>query len=312
MEIYKNLPPTDVCAGGGSDLAQINQLTKRDLTEAEVYTFSIRLCDNEIDRDGERFTEETLRDLAPMFVGKSGVFDHCWSAKEQTARIYAAEVCYEAGHLTAAGDRYCYLKGKAYMLRTEKNRELIEEIEAGIKKEVSVGCSVREAVCSICGEKAGACSHVCGDSYEGKLCFTELRGAQDAYEWSFVAVPAQRSAGVMKHFGGASSRAGLKNFLRKQGGEGYLAQLSALEAEAAMGRSYLKALRRDVLRCACTVEEELDGAIFASALEKLNESELLELQRVYKNKAEQHFAAPVQLPRGKQNCEGTDGSAFLI
>ena len=35
-----------------------------------------------------------------------------------------------------------YLKAKAYLLRTEKNAALIQEIEAGIKKEVSVGCSV--------------------------------------------------------------------------------------------------------------------------------------------------------------------------
>lgn len=312
MEIHKNLPPVRVCAEGGADLMQINRLSKRELRAEEVYTFSVHLCDNEIDRDGERFSEETLRALAPLFVGKSGVFDHCWSAREQTARIYAAEVCCESGRLTAAGDGYCYLKGKAYMLRTEKNRELIEEIEAGIKKEVSVGCSVREAVCSICGAKAGACSHVCGEYYDGKLCFTELRGAQDAYEWSFVAVPAQRDAGVMKQFGGAGGCAGLKNFLRARGKGEYLSRLSALEEEAALGRSYMKALRREVLRCACTAEEELDGAIFASALEKLNEGELLELQRVYKTRAEGRYAAPAQLPAGKAKTDGADGSAFLI
>ena len=30
------------------------------------------------------------------------------------------------------------------------------------------------------------------------MCYTILRDAQDAYEWSFVAVPAQRQAGVIK------------------------------------------------------------------------------------------------------------------
>lgn len=312
MEIHKNLPPVCVCGEDGTDLAQINRLSRRELRAEEVYTFSIRLCDNEIDRDGERFSEETLRDLAPMFVGRSGVFDHCWSAKGQTARIYDAEVCCESGRLTAAGDVYCYLKGKAYMLRTEKNRDLIEEIEAGIKKEVSVGCSVREAVCSICGAPAGTCSHERGAYYDGKLCFTELCGAQDAYEWSFVAVPAQRNAGVMKHFGGAGSCAELKQFLRREGLSTYLAQLAALEEEAALGRSYMKGLRRDVLRSVCTAEEELDSTIFAAALEKLSEGELLELRRIYHLKAEQRYAAPPQLPYGLREKDATDGSAFLI
>ena len=37
------------------ELAIINQFTKRALKEDEVYTFAVRLCDNEVDRDGERF-----------------------------------------------------------------------------------------------------------------------------------------------------------------------------------------------------------------------------------------------------------------
>ena len=53
----------------------------------EVYTFSVRLCDNEIDRDGERFDEQTLRELAALFIGKSGIFDHCWSAWADGAHL---------------------------------------------------------------------------------------------------------------------------------------------------------------------------------------------------------------------------------
>ena len=37
-------------------------------------------------------------------------------------------------------------------------------------------------------------------SYGGKLCYFTLKAPTDAYEWSFVAVPAQRKAGVMKSF----------------------------------------------------------------------------------------------------------------
>ena len=141
-------------------LEDINRLSRTPLTEAEVYAFSVRLCDNEVDRDGERFAPRTLEQLAPLFVGKSGIFDHNWSAQGQAARLYRTEVMAEPGRLTQAGDPYCWLKGYAYMVRTPDNQSLIAEIEGGIKKEVSVACSVEKAVCSICGAPRGeSCGH---------------------------------------------------------------------------------------------------------------------------------------------------------
>ena len=48
------------------ELAIINQFTKRALKEDEVYTFAVRLCDNEVDRDGERFPRATLEELMTL------------------------------------------------------------------------------------------------------------------------------------------------------------------------------------------------------------------------------------------------------
>lgn len=62
-------------------LEQINRFARRELKAEEVYSFSVRLCDNEVDRDGERFPRRTLEELAELFVGKSGLFDHSWSAR---------------------------------------------------------------------------------------------------------------------------------------------------------------------------------------------------------------------------------------
>ena len=59
--------------------------------------FDVHLCDNEIDRDGERFPRATLEELAELFVGKSGIFDHEWTAKGQAARIYRTEIVEEEG-----------------------------------------------------------------------------------------------------------------------------------------------------------------------------------------------------------------------
>ena len=119
------------------ELAIINRFTKRALKEDEVYTFAVRLCDNEVDRDGERFPRATLEELAELFVGKSGIFDHEWTARGQAARIYRTEIVEEAG-VCSQGEGRCYLKGYAYMLRGGANDALIEEIEGGIKREVSV------------------------------------------------------------------------------------------------------------------------------------------------------------------------------
>ena len=42
-------------------LEQLNRFTRRTLTQEEVFLFDVRLCDNEIDRDGERFSLEKIR-----------------------------------------------------------------------------------------------------------------------------------------------------------------------------------------------------------------------------------------------------------
>lgn len=172
------------------DLALINQLARKELKAEEVYTFSVRLCDDQVDRDFERFSPQTLEELAGLFVGKSGIFDHQWSAWGQSARIYKTEVIREPEKITLAGDGYCWLKGYAYMVRTESGRDLIAEIEGGIKREVSVGCAVERAVCSICGGTCGLGTAATGrarNTAEGFV-LPIWKGRCDAYEFSFVAV----------------------------------------------------------------------------------------------------------------------------
>ena len=74
------------------ELRLINAYTRRALSAEEVYVFSVTLCDNDIDRDGERFTIDSLHALEELFVGKTGIFDHDPSAKNQTARIFSCAV----------------------------------------------------------------------------------------------------------------------------------------------------------------------------------------------------------------------------
>lgn len=181
-------------------LEKINVHSVKPLTAEEVYCFSVLLCDNEIDRDYERFSEQSLKTLAQMYIGRTGIFDHDPKGENQTARIYHTEVKSCPDRKTGSGETYTALMGHAYMVRTEDNKSLIAEIDGGIKKEVSVGCAVGAKICSVCGADMlkNPCAHIRGKYYGEKLCFATLENPTDAYEWSFVAVPAQRNAGVTK------------------------------------------------------------------------------------------------------------------
>jgi hypothetical protein len=182
------------------EMELINALSRRELSEEEVYVFPLILCDNETDRDCERFSVSALETLAEMFVGKTGIFDHDPKGSQQTARIYTAEVETDPSRKTQSGEAYTCIRAKAYLMRTDKTADLIAEIDGGIKKEVSVCCSVKSEICSICGadRKSSPCSHVKGEVYGGKICVGILTDPTDAYEWSFVAVPAQPNAGITK------------------------------------------------------------------------------------------------------------------
>lgn len=276
------------------ELAAINAMAKSPLTAEQVYAFSVLLCDNEVDRDFERFTEKTLDELRELYVGKTGIADHDWSSGGQKARIYRTELITDTERKTTLGTPYVYLRGWAYMLRTGGNAELIAEIEGGIKKETSVGCSVARAVCSVCGKELGAegCTHVKGRRYGGKLCYAELTGAVDAYEWSFVAVPAQRGAGVLKRLGSDD------------------AALKALQARAALGDRYMAELRAEVLRLALLCGRELHDAVAAGA-DRMDAEELLGYKKAFEARATLRFPPATQLP-GRDETVRFTGEAYKI
>lgn len=183
-------------------MARINQYTRRPLDPQEVFSFGVILCDNDIDRDFEAFSLEALHTLRELFLGKTGIFDHDPKGRNQTARIYHTEIRIDHEKTTATGQPYTYLFAYAYTVRSPKNADFILALDAGIQKEVSVGCSVAHITCSICGTdwKETPCEHTKGASYGKTPCYGILSHPTDAYEWSFVAIPAQKNAGVTKRF----------------------------------------------------------------------------------------------------------------
>lgn len=194
MEPVRIHKSTSLSAAKPDDAAleKINRFTLEPLTAEQVFTFKATLCDTRIDRDGECFTKAALASLKELFIGRTTIKDHMMSAENQIARIYDTE-------LVRSGDdteliAYCY------MVRTSGNADLIAEISGGIKKEGSVSCAVSQRVCSICGKNnlQTPCRHIAGREYDGEICCKLLDSVEDAYEFSLVAVPSQRSAGIHK------------------------------------------------------------------------------------------------------------------
>jgi hypothetical protein len=308
-----------------SDIEKINSYSLKPLSEEEVFVFSVILCDNEIDRDFERFSVESLKALKELFKGVTGIFDHSMRAENQTARIFDTELITDKERTTSAGEPYTYLKAHCYMLRNEKNKSLIAEIEAGIKREVSVSCSVKRAVCSVCKAENSSCSHRPGTQVEGRLCHRILYDAVDAYEWSFVAVPAQKGARVTKQFGkteeskrGEKSVTDILKKLGEQKGETVLdafetAQLKSyiatLERAAADGEHYKSSLMKKALSLSAVRLPKMDTAVFKTVLESLPAKDLEALVKGFADEDGLDFA-PQLIPEAK--TASPDNSGFRI
>lgn len=287
-------------APDGGQLEKINRYARTPLCAEDVYCFSVRLCDDRPDRDYERFDRAALEKLAALFLGKTGICDHEWSAERQVARIFDTRVVQEEGAAS--------LIASAYMLRCEKNTALIAEIEGGIKKEVSVGCSMGRAYCSICGAEYGSCAHKKGASYDGKVCLAVLTDPQDAYEFSFVAVPAQPGAGVLKMMRGAAT---LKELVERCGDPMLKTALRELEADAAFGRERRGALEREVVSLGLLLDFGASEETLKKAAAALDGKALLAWQQEMNKKAAALFPPDPQLPTAGKKAEPME-SAYII
>ena len=312
-----NSSPTD------EELALINKYTRREFKADEVYVFSLTLCDNDVDRDFERFTVEALFELEKLFVGKTGIVDHESRSKNQTARVFKCKVEAVDGKKTLTGDDYFRLTARAYIPVTQGNRETIMSIDSGIRKEVSVGCAVEESRCSVCGKAIGGlgCNHQKGKSYDGKLCFAELVNPTDAYEWSFVAVPAQREAGVTKSFKKLKGRneksmEGIMKSLEKRSEvvftkgecEKLFDYIRELEKFAKAGKEYRKSLEAEFTRLMAILEPEISDTAVNMALKGLDTKSLKEFISAYTKKAEGVLPLKPQLCKAKSARSKTDNN----
>ena len=298
MEIRKG---TEALAAGepsALQLEKINTLARARLNGEQVYVFSLRLCDDQVDRDGERFDTAALPGLAKLFIGKTGIVDHRWSAENQVARIFETQVVREEG--------VSFIKAWAYIRRGGSNEEIIADIEAGIKKEVSVGCAMGRCICSVCGSEYGTCGHIKGESYDGQVCCGILQEPVDAYEFSFVAVPAQRDAGVLKALGGRQKR--LKELAEEFGVQG---EYRELFKQAELGKRYRCELEDSIVRLGLALELGVRESVLRDLAKMAKAEDLLELKAALEERLEERMPVCMQLG-GKAGVQESVESGFLI
>ncbi len=297
MQIKKETKAEGRGVPTAAQLAAINAQAKAQLTGEQVYVFSLRLCDDQIDRDGERFDTAALPELARLFIGKTGILDHQWTTEHQVARIFETQVVREDG--------VSYIKAWAYIRRGGASDEIIADIEAGIKKEVSVGCSMGRAVCSVCGGEYGQCGHQKGEHYDGALCCVILKEPMDAYEFSFVAVPAQREAGVLKAAG--YGKLGLRELAVRYGAQ---KEYQVMYKQAQLGKVYEKQLQDEAVRLCLGLDLGVPEPVLRAIVEKAGAEDLMRLKMALEEKLRELLPVQTQLPTGDVKSEIESG--FLV
>ena len=119
----------------------------------------------------------------------------------------------------------------------------------------------------------------------------------DAYEFSFVAVPAQREAGVLKGLG--SRKVSLKELAEEYGAQEEYRGLFKL---AQLGRQYVRAMEDDVVRLCLALELGVEEKVIRSAAQKVAPEELVKFKNALQRQMEGRYPVQMQLPGGKEDA----------
>lgn len=189
---------------------------------------------------------------------------------------------------------------------------------------------VKKRVCSVCG--AESCVHVPGKTYNGKRCVRILSGAADAYEFSFVAVPAQRAAGVVKKFSPRFEESEKKKEVKtvydivKKLADGedsvtvakeelnmLKTELKALFDRAECGDRYRAALCERIYKLSAVAQPEFKRGLTEAITKSLGIAELEEMAAALAKAAERKMPVMPQLAAEKtEDTNAADDGAFRI
>jgi hypothetical protein len=193
-------------------LAKINKLARRKLSESEIFVFPSKLAGDMIIPD--RYVQLT-KELLDVFAanankGVSFLLDHSWKnggflgvgGRPKPAIPYGRTFESQFGPPTEEGETLS-LNGSTYMLRgvdidSINTDGLIRSIEGGTLFDTSIGFGFNVGICSICGNDifhSDDCPHYPGETYKIKdengsekevLCWIKANPPGGLYEHSGV------------------------------------------------------------------------------------------------------------------------------
>ena len=149
----------------------------------DYYVFKIILCNNDVDKDHDRFSIPTLYQIRDMAIGKNGILDTMPSKENKSiiARIFDCSVEYDKGKTTIDGEPLLYVQAYAFLDKCISHGcgAIAQKIKDGFYNEVSIGCSIYES------HKVGLFDSELAPEYE----ITVIDSITDLYEWAIVQKP---------------------------------------------------------------------------------------------------------------------------
>ncbi len=147
----------------------------------DYYVFKIILCNNDVDKDHDKFSIQALYQIRDMAIGKNGILDTMPNNKSNIARIFDCSVEYDKGKTTIDGEPLLYVQAYAFLDKriSDGCGAIAQKIKEGFYNEVSVGCSIYES------HKESFFDSEFAPEYE----ITVIDSITDLYEWSIVQKP---------------------------------------------------------------------------------------------------------------------------
>jgi len=188
FEFYtEGLIVSAVRAGEGSvsdadaDLvADVNKFTLRQLDRDEFAVFTMDLCNNRVDAHYSRFPVNELESINKMVPGRPFMERHDTKGTLPRGTFFRSRL-----HEDPDRD-YVSVRPDVYILHTEDNRGLIDNIEGGVYRATSIGFSFMHPECSICHKDIRTCDHVPGRTYGEESCHYVMHDVVSVLEGSVV------------------------------------------------------------------------------------------------------------------------------
>jgi hypothetical protein len=181
-------------------MAAIRAFALSDIDPADLYIRRMVVANDAVDRNWEQFTAPVLDHLAMTLPGKALLVAH-------DKRPLPAGLVYRAQTRPAqpgeAGQTS--LEAWFYLVKSPENEYLRRQMDAGVVRYVSIGCTYDQRLCNICDSNYWDCAHWRGQTLpDGRVVTLRYGGdprRYEAHEVSLVYLGAQREAQLAKAAG---------------------------------------------------------------------------------------------------------------